>query len=99
MKSLFLETETLHPSFDSISFDFGLFDTFEQTDNVSGGHEMSPMDILINEAKQSYNCPMKEDYKPVYPHCLYNHENLATKWCHTWMSRETTPKIQEVKHF
>lgn len=37
MKSLFLETETLHPSFDSISFDFGLFDTFKQTDNVIGG--------------------------------------------------------------
>lgn len=72
MKSLFLETE--HPSFDSISFDFGLFDAFKQTKNVSGGHEVSPMGI-----DGANDCPIKDYNKPFYPHSLYNHENLATK--------------------
>lgn len=30
LKSLFLHTETLHPSFD-VTFDFGLFELFKQT--------------------------------------------------------------------
>lgn len=42
MRSLFLDTETLHTSFDSISFDFGLFDNFKQNGNVTGGLEEPP---------------------------------------------------------
>lgn len=34
MRSLFLDTETLYTSFDSISFDFGLFDNFKQNGNA-----------------------------------------------------------------
>lgn len=33
-EGLFVDTETLHTSFDSISFDFGLFDNFKQNGNV-----------------------------------------------------------------
>lgn len=43
MESLFVDTETLHTSFDSISFDFGLFDNFKQNENVIGGLEEPPL--------------------------------------------------------
>ncbi len=44
LKSLFVKNKTLHPSFNSIFFDFGLFDTFKHNVNVIGGLEEPPLD-------------------------------------------------------